>query len=60
MELINYKIATCRLKQIFALALIFLFFLPNAISSPQIEHEEKSSELDVGKMIIEHVGNSYE
>jgi F-type H+-transporting ATPase subunit a len=60
MELKFYNLATCKLKHIFAFAIIFLFFLPNAISSPEIGHEEKSSDLDVGGMIIDHVVDAYE
>lgn len=60
MELNNCNIAICSRKHIFAFVMVFLFFIPNATSSPQMEEKKEASDLDVGKMIIEHVGNSYE
>lgn len=60
MKLKFYNSATCKLRCIFTFVIVFLFFLPNAISSPEAEHEEKSSGLDIGGMIIDHVVNAYE
>ena len=60
MNLKFYKAAFYRLRHIFAFVTMFLVFLPNAISSPATEHEEESSDLNIGGMIIDHVVNAYD
>ncbi len=60
MKLKFYNSAICKFRYIFTFVIVFLFFLPNAISSTETEHEEKSSDLDIGGMIMAHVVNAYE
>jgi F-type H+-transporting ATPase subunit a len=48
----------CNLLGIFVFVVVFLFFLPNV--KAESLSDEKSSGLDIGGMIIDHVVNSYE
>ena len=55
-----YKRKIYGFLNIFVFAVIFGVLLPKTANAASSSHEESTSELDIGSIIIEHIVNSYE